>query len=236
MQKGILISTFLLLSTLYGFGQESDTTQNPYLIRKGRIYGTLSLSMDQRSSQNEDQLIRYIEDQNKFNFEILSGAGMALRDNLTVGLRFGYGRQREDITFLNDNGESVTSKSVTQGYSVVPTMRNYIPLGTGRIQVLVQTELRLGFGESLTRNYEPNNVSKIETRYFEAGLGVNPGAVLFFDEHWTFETTVGIVGATARYNEKVTDNDDAGKQQTLTSGIDLRLNLLNLNLGIAYYF
>ena len=70
----------------------------------------------------------------------------------------------------------------------------------------------------------------------EIELGVKPGFILFFDKNWAFETTVGIAGFSTRIEETTTNNDRENRQKIVESGIDLRLNILQLNLGIAYYF
>lgn len=210
--------------------------QSSYSVQKGRFFTTLNFSMDQRQAENEDQLLRYVVDQNRFNFLVRGSGGYAVKDNMTLGLGFGYGRQLEEITYLDENDLPITSKRVQQGFSVAPTMRTYVPLGSGRVQILVQTELNFTFGESLQRLFYENEVDKIESDFLDIALGVSPGAVLFFDEHWAFETTVGIVGLSTRIEEKVTNDDENNRQKVIESGADLRLNLLQLNLGIAYYF
>mgnify|MGYP006179648045 FL=1 len=105
-----------------------------------------------------------------------------------------------------------------------------------QLQVLVQTELSFTFGESLQRVFRPEDIDKIEGNFIEIELGVKPGFILFFDKNWAFETTVGIAGFSTRIEETTTNNDRENRQKIVESGIDLRLNILQLNLGIAYYF
>jgi hypothetical protein len=231
--KRLFTTLLFLSSTLLIFGQEEEEN---YVVTKGRYFSTLTFSLNQRQAENEDQLLRFVNDQDRLNYRIVASGGYAIKDNLTVGLGLGYGRQREEITFEDENGEAVTSKRLQQGLSVVPTFRNYVPLGKGNLQILIQTELGVTFGESLERITRIDDVDKIEGNFFEGRLGVSPGAILFFDRHWAFETTVGLAGLSVRVEEEVTNDMEEDRQRVVQSGVDLQLNLLQLNLGVAYYF
>jgi hypothetical protein len=232
-----LIIATLLLTFVKVDAQDSLThAEKDFKIRKGRFYGSLTFSYDARSAENEDQLFRQVVTQSKYNYRIIGNGGIAIKNNMTLGLAAGYGRAKEDITYLDENNESITSKSLQQGLSLVPNMRNYIPLGRGQLQVLVQTELSFTFGESLQRIFRQEDIDKIEGNFIEIELGIKPGFILFFDKNWAFETTVGVAGFSTRIDEKTTNNDRDNRQKIVESGIDLRLNILQLNLGVAYYF
>jgi hypothetical protein len=206
-----------------------------FTITKGRYYSALSLSLETREAQNEDQLLRQVINQDRFNYRITGNFGYALKNNLTLGVSGGYGRLKEEITFLDDNDEEVTSKRIEQGFSIVPNMRNYIPIGKGRLQVLIQTEIGITVGESLERVFTTNDIDRTDGEFLEFSVGVNPGLVLFFDKNWAFEVTVGAAGLRTRIDESVVNNDEGNKERVETTDIDLRLNILQLNLGIAFY-
>lgn len=232
-----LVLMVLLFAVVRVYSQEASVpVENDFKITKGRFYGSLTFSFDARSAENEDQLFRQVVTQNKYNYRIIGNGGYAIKNNMTLGLAAGYGRASEDVTFIDDNNQNVTSKSLQQGLSIVPNMRNYIPLGKGQLQVLVQTELSVTFGESLQRIFRQEDIDKIEGNFLEIELGVSPGLILFFDRHWAFETTVAIAGFSTRIEEETTNDDKDNRQRIVESGVDLRLNLLQLNLGLAYYF
>jgi hypothetical protein len=235
MKKSICFLLLFMVGFGYAQGQATQPTTD-FRVTKGRIFTALTFSLDQRLAENEDQLLRYVINQDRLNYTIRGGAGYALQDNLTVGVGFGYGRQREEITYEDENGQPITAKSLEQGVSIVPNMRAFIPLGNGRIQIIVQTELGLTFSESLQRNFYTDNIDKIEGKSFEGRLGISPGALIFFDRNWSFETTVGLAGLATRIEEQMVNNDESNKTRIVQTDIDLRLNLLQLNLGIAYYF
>ena len=219
------------------FSQEDATGQTEsYGITPGRGYGVLTFSLDQRDAQNENQLFRTVIDQEKLNYRVTASGGYALKNNFTVGLGVSYGRQREDITFLNEDEEEITSRSVGQDVSFVPNIRKYVPLGEGKLQIFVQTDLRISLGESLQRDFLSAEVEKIEENFTELKLGVQPGVVLFFTRNWAFEASVGIAGVTTKWSTKTFNDDEANQAKIQESSIDLQLNLLALNLGVAYYF
>jgi hypothetical protein len=215
--------------------QSVSDTEEDFTIKKGRLYYSLSFSLDQRKAENEDQLLRQVINQDKYDYRVIGNIGYAIKDNMTLGLAGGYGRLKEEITFLDDNDDEVTSKRIEQGFSIVPNMRNYIPLGKGRLQVLIQTELGITVGESLERVFYTNEIDRIDGNFLEVNLGVNPGLLLFFDKNWAFEVTVGAAGLTTRIDESTLNNDEANRERVESTSIDLRLNILQLNLGVAFY-
>lgn len=218
------------------FSQSDAGDADTYLITPARGYGVLTFSLDQRDAQNENQLFRQVIDQDKFDYRIIASGGYALKNNFTVGLGFSYAREREDITFLNDEGQEITSRSVGQDISFIPNIRKYVPLGEGKLQVFVQTDLRVSFGESLQRDFMVAEVDKKETDFIELRLGIQPGMVLFFTREWAFEASVGVAGVSSRWTTQTFNNDEANQTKIHQSSIDLKLNLLALNLGVAYYF
>lgn len=228
---------FVLLLSSSGFAQGvTDDDESGYLIKKGRFYSALTFSLSQRNAENEDQLLRQVINQDRYTFRVVGNGGYALKDNFTLGLLVGFGESREEITFLDENENEITSKRLQRGVTIAPTMRNYIPIGEGQFQIVVQTQLGITSGESLQRVFNENDINKTEGNFIDLELGVSPGLIVFFDRHWAFETTVGVAGFSTRTEEEVTNGDQENRQRIVTSNIDLRINLLQLNLGVAYYF
>ncbi|GAA4812926.1 hypothetical protein [Litoribaculum gwangyangense] len=228
--------TLLLLVTINGFSQEESTIDQDFKIEKGRFYSSLTFSLNQRKAENEDQLLRQVLDQDRYTYRIIGNGGYAIKENFTLGLSIGYGQSREDITYLGESEENINSKRLQRGISFVPNMRNYIPIGKGKLQILIQTELGFTFGESLQRIYSLDNVDKIEGDFLEIQLGVSPGVALFFTRNWAFETRVNVAGLSTRIEKEVVNDDVSNRTRIEQTNIDLRLNLLELNLGVAFYF
>ncbi len=231
--------TYLLLALFTmgtGYSQDLNIDSNDFIIRKGRYYGSLTFSLNQRKAENEDQLVRQVIDQNRYTYRIIGNAGYAIKDNMTLGMSMGYGRQKEEITYLGENDEEITSNLLEQGFSIAPNMRNYIPIGKGQLQIFVQSELGFTFGESLQRIRFTQDQDKIEGEFFELNLGVSPGLLLFFDRHWAFEASVGIAGLSTRIEEEVVNDDQENRQRIEQTSIDLKINLLELGLGVSFYF
>jgi len=229
-----ILLTFIVCLPLHS--QESPPPEDNRFITKGRGFISLSFSLVQRKAENEAQLFRQVLDQERVNYRITTNGGYALNDNFALGLGLSYSREREDVTFLDENGVEVTSRLLSNDISFIPNMRNYIPLGNGTLQIFVQTDMRFSFAESLQRDFYPDEIDKIERDVFEYRLGVSPGVVLFFDRHWAFEVLVGLAGLTSRITEEVVNDQEEDKTRIVKTDIDLRINLLALNLGVAYYF
>ncbi len=238
MRTGTLLLTALIAfgHAFPGLAQSDAPASTGYTITPGRAYSSLTFSLSTRDAENEDQLLRQVVSQSRYQYRFIGNGGYAIKDHLTVGFSLGYGRAEEEITVVDENGQNVTTKSLEQGLSFAPNIRSYIPISTGRLQILVQTELGITVGESLERIYREDDIDKVEGDFVELGLGVSPGMILFFDRHWAFETTVGIAGFRARKEEKEVNDKEDEKQRVVETSVDLRLNLLLLSLGVAYYF
>lgn len=230
--------TLFLISALYHTSIMAQTNEESdlNLITKGRGFVNLAFSLDQREAENENQFIRDVLDQDRLNYRITSNGGYAIKDNFVLGLGLGYGRNREDLIQINQDGEEVFTRTVGQDFTITPNMRNYVPLGLGKFQVFIQTDLRLNFGESLRRNIFVDEVEKLETEFFQSRVGVSPGLIIFFNRSWAFETSVGLVGLTSRWTTETFNNDTENRTRIQENSVDLQLNLLALNLGVAFYF
>lgn len=88
----------------------------------------------------------------------------------------------------------------------------------------------------MERVFLTDEIDKISADFLDLEIGVIPGLLMFFDRHWAFETTVGIAGFSMRREKQIQNNDLENQQKVAESSIDLKINLLQLNLGIAYYF
>ncbi len=212
-----------------------DTFPEKY-VTKGRAYVSLALGLNQRTAENDEQLVRTVLDQERLQFKISSSGGYALSSNLALGLNLAYSRENDELTFIDQNALEITRKFVEESVSFIPHMRNFIPLGDGTIQVFVQTDIGTTIGKSLQRDFLAEEQEKVETEFFEFTLGVRPGAVLFFDQHWAFETSVGLAGYSSRIATSVSNDDEANETRIITNSIDFQINLLTLDLGVAYYF
>lgn len=234
LSKLFLLCGMLILA-VQGFAQESSE-DSLFSISKGRSFLNLSFSLDQREAQNENQLIREVLDQDRFNLNVNMNGGYAIMDNFMLGLAFGYGRNREDVLQINQDNEEVLTRRVGQDFTLTPNMRNYIPLGNGQFQVFVQTDLRIKYAESLRRDIYETEQDKLESVVFETRLGVSPGMVVFFDRNWAFETSVSLAGLTSKWTRQTLNDDEENQTRIQENSVDLKLNLLALNLGVARYF
>lgn len=206
------------------------------VISRGRGFVNLAFSLDQREAENENQFFRDVLDQDRLNYQITSNGGYAIKDNFVLGLGLGYGRSREDLKQIDQDGEEVFIRSVGQNFTIAPNIRNYIPLSNDKFYIFIQTDLRLNFGESLNRKIFTDEVEKLETEFFQTRIGVSPGLLIFFNRSWAFETSVGLVGLTSRWTTETFNNDTENRTKIQENNMDLQLNLLALNLGVAYYF
>ncbi len=102
-----LITVLLILFCGNTFSQLK--TNSDFIISKGRFYSAFNFSLNQRKAENENQLLRQVIYQDRYNYRAIGNAGYAIKDNMTLGLSLGYGRLKENITYLDENNENVTT-------------------------------------------------------------------------------------------------------------------------------
>ena len=93
----------------------------------------------------------------------------------------------------------------------------------------------LGGGNGLlreTRNLD--EIRKVSTEQFRFTLGLTPGITFFAVENFAFEVGINVLGYELRRIETITDEVETSVDTR--HNVNLKLNLLSLNIGLAYYF
>ena len=224
---------FVLLSPLRA--QENTDFKLPIkLLEKGRWHTGLTFSLNNRIAENEDQLLRQVVDQNRLSYDIDVLCGYFIKDAFSTGLNLSYGRNREDISFIQDNRE-ITRNTVGYTVGVSPFIRNYITLGKTQYMALFnQTAIRFKFGEELTQTIEGQNIDKILSDVYSLELGISPGVIVFIEKGFAFEVLVDLLGLSTTVRNSTKNYTD--ESRVLTNDVNFTISLLTLKFGVAYYF
>ncbi|MCM1369711.1 MAG: hypothetical protein NC204_04995 [Candidatus Amulumruptor caecigallinarius] len=161
-----------------------------------------------------------------------------IRNNISVGLKFGYYNARggidsfkvdvdDDINFSLDD---IAYRS--ESYSAAFTFNQYIGLGRrSRFGVFNEVELAFSSGSSEFRRPYNSEPRVTKNTSMEAQLNFSPGIQVFIMKNVAFHVSFGVFGFYLR-NEKQTENDvDSGNR--FSSGANFRFNIFNINFGIA---
>lgn len=161
-----------------------------------------------------------------------------VRNNLAVGLKFGYYNARgscdnfgvdidEDMNFsLND----IYYRS--ESYSAAITATQYIGLGRrSRFGVFNEVELAFKTGNSDFSRPISGEPKLTNTRTSEAQINFSPGVQVFIMKNVAFHVSFGVFGFNFK-NEKQTENGvDLGSR--FSSSANFRFNIFNINFGVG---
>ena len=166
----------------------------------------------------------------------------AYRDNLAVGLRFGYEHISGEVGNLDLNiGLVADIENMAVGnlglsnesFSWSLFHRNYIGLDRrGTVGVIMEAELLCKTGTTSIWNGAGQERSKSDSRNFAARLNFNPGLAVYVMPEVCVTVTVGVGGL---YYNNVRQFDMSGVEtgRRDRSGLSFKLNLADIQVGIV---
>lgn len=184
-------------------------------------------------------------------FSVKPYLSYAVRNNILVGLRFGYTSAKGNIDNMDvdfDEDLNFGLRDVryrNESYSSAFFVRQYIGLSrAGRFGVFNEMELAFSSGNSDFRRMYDGAPKSTHTTFMEAKLNFSPGLTVFIMENTSFNVSLGVFGFYLR-NEKqrsyMLDPEDAVKHpdetaNRFTSGASFRFNIFNINFGLGIHF
>ncbi|MBO7262714.1 MAG: hypothetical protein J6U95_07290 [Alistipes sp.] len=166
----------------------------------------------------------------------------AYRDNLAVGMRFGYNRISGEVSSLDLNiglladmeNMGISNMGLrNESFAWSVFHRNYIGLDRrGIVGVIMEGELQCKTGTTTLWSGDYANRSKSDTRNFSARLNFNPGLAIYVMPQVCVTVTVGVGGL---YYTSIKQYDMKGEQTGLRnrSGLNLKLNIADIQVGIV---
>ncbi len=192
---------------------------------------------------NSDYNFLVIEDIASEGYNVKASPLLAyvVKDNLSVGARFEYGRtllRVDNATVEVGDPETGIGVSVQDIYSVkqsflgMATARQYVPLGHSKRFALF-TELRLGLGGSRSKFAFDSPVQGTYATSVDALLSVTPGVVAFATNRVAFEVTVGALGINYSHVDQL--RNQVYESEYDSSGMSFKVNLFSIGLGVSFY-
>lgn len=174
-----------------------------------------------------------------------------IRNNLSVGLRFGYTNAKAGINSLDvdfDEDLNFSLKDVSynnESYTAALFLRQYFGLArAGRFGIFNEVELAFSSGNAdFVRSYDSKPRATHST-YMTAKLLFSPGLCVFIMDNVSFNVSFGVFGFQMR-NEKqrttMVNPEDREKYpdetgSRFTSGANFRFNIFNINFGLGIHF
>jgi len=173
-----------------------------------------------------------------------------IRNNLSVGLRFGYTNAKAGVTSLDvdfDEDLNFALKDVSynnESYTAAIFARQYYGLTrAGRFGIFQEMELSFGSGNAdFTRSYDSKPRTTHST-YMTAKLTFSPGLCVFIMDNVSFNISFGVFGFHMRNEKQRTfmlnpeDREDTPDEtgSRFSSGANFRFNIFNINFGLGIH-
>ena len=165
------------------------------------------------------------------------GASWFFADNLSLGLRLGYGSKDIDVNHLELLSlVKLSNKHIRQEtYSGALAMRGYLPLFNSKIVALF-FEGRLSGSFGYGKNYAETDRGK-EGRYsdlFTASLGLYPGLSVFATDRIAVEVSIPFLEGGLEWDKQI--KGQAHDSALTRKFVNFKPGLLGISAGVVYHF
>ena len=236
--------TLLLFFTLYlTFAQETEDMVFDYYdeefqpFDKGNWFTSLSFNLRDENSSSGSNFIGFdnIFDGKEFEYEIRLKGGYFIGKNHMIGLGISRGKETEEIrgSFVLD---TIQFKQETFKTGISPYYRTYYSLSkNNRLSFFNEVRMDFGFGNTDEFTIQTDEeLEEFRSDTFLFAIGLSPGINFFALQNFALEVQLDVLGYEYR---RETTTDSSGEETSVdTHNVNFTLNLLSLNLGLAYYF
>lgn len=161
-----------------------------------------------------------------------------VRNNLAVGLKFGYYNARGNVDSFNLDIMDDMSFSLndimykSESYSAALTATQYLGLARrGRFGVFNEIELAFKTGNSEFTRPVDGELSTTLTNTTECQINFSPGVQIFMMKNVEFHVSFGVFGFNFVKEKQQENGQPAGNR--FSSGANFRFNIFNINFGIG---
>lgn len=209
-------------------------------IPKGQWIAGVSVSFSQSDQDNYQFLIAENIKGDTYSFKVSPMVMYAFKDNMALGGRFSYTRQRTRLNNANIKIDSETSYdidnlfAISHSYSGMALYRNYISFGAStRFGMINEVQLELSGGQSKICNGAGDDLTGTYERTFSVDVGVAPGIIMFLSNYSAIEVNVGVLGFS--YSKATSTTDQIYKAHRDVSKANFKVNLFSITFGVVFY-
>lgn len=161
-----------------------------------------------------------------------------VRNNLAIGLKFGYYNAKGNIDSFNLNIDDDMNFSLhdimyqSTSFSGAFTFSQYLGLTRrGRFGIFNEVELALQHGSSVFQRPFAGELRRTDTDSFDVQLNFSPGLQVYIMKNLAFHVSFGVFGF--NFKNEVQKEDGVKIGSRFSSGANFRFNIFNINFGIA---
>ncbi len=244
----LFLSFFMPLFVLAQEKSESKEKKDPYELMskyygeefnpfdKGNWYLGFAFSLQDQKLTNQARIFEKVLDGNSLNYNLTFKGGYYLVDYFAVGGNFIYSRDKFTGTVVQDS-DTIQRNNIRSVGTVIASIRSSFPLTKNkRLSFFNEIGLGIGIGNSITRDIRnQDEIHKSYSDEFVFTTGISPGITFFAIENFAFEIQLNnLIGYTLKSSNTLTNDSEESK--VVTHNVNFNINLLTLNLGLAYYF
>jgi hypothetical protein len=202
---------------------------------KGVVFAGFSGGASLRGSENENALVVTIQEQSKTGYNLIFTGGYMLKPEFAVGAAMRVDQSRLTKTVVDSDG--ITS-DVQEAGSIITSsifVKSFIPLTANkRINLYNIAGMAWVADRNNSENFSQDLLTRTYTSKNSLQLGVSPGIQVFVVEGFATEVGVNVAGFSA--TQKIVSVNGVEDSSVNTFDLDLRVNILSLNISFYYYF
>ncbi len=219
--------------------------QQVSFVPKGQWITGVSVGYSQSNNDNYQFFVFEKIKGDTYSFKVTPMALYSFKDNMAVGLKFGYERSNTELDegqFILDSETTFNSdhvNSIRSNYYATGVFRNYISLGNSRrFGLFNEVQLELGGGQAKISNFtggngENRHMEGTYERNFSMNIGLTPGVVMFLNNYSAIEVSVGVLGFGYTHTRAVTNQVQVAHRNSKHA--NFKINLFSIQFGMAFY-
>ena len=237
----IAAAALLLLIPVAANGQKFDRgIQSSLFVPKGQWLVGGNASYSDYGLDDFQFLVLDDVNVNGYTLNVSPFLGYFVKNNMAVGVRFGYKRTKVDADHISiDLGEDLSFEikeyyNLQHIYYGTAMMRNYIALGDSkRFGLFNEVRFTLGGGQGKALSGSGETVKGTYQDIFEFQLGLAPGLAAFISNNVAVEVSVGVLGFNYKTIKQVTNQVYEGSYKK--NAANFKIDLFSISLGMAFY-
>ncbi len=238
-----LLSVVLALGAVFCAQSQTPFSRNiekSVFVPKGQWIVGLSANYGQSKFDNYQFLVVENINGDDYSFKVSPMLCYMFKDDMGIGGRFSYDRNRTKLTSADvvlsseDSFDIDNLYLITQNYHSTIMFRNYISIGKSkRFGIVADVAAKYGISQSKLASGTGTDFTGTFMHTNSISLGVSPGVVAFLNNYTALEVNVGVLEA--GYSKSKQTTDQIYIANTTSKNAAFKINLFSISLGVSFY-
>lgn len=237
-KSNLLTSLCFQLCLLIPIGVNAQTIPKKpdfLVLNKGASFVGFTGGTSVRESENEIIFGTNLLEQKKEGFNVVFSGGYFYKKDVSLGIGIGFDKFSRSQISENSDGIITNYKEAGSILTSAIFIKNYIPLSSnGRFNLYNLTGLGYSLERKISESFTENVLTRTYTVTNGLRIGLSPGIQVFILKG--FATEVGMTIAGLSTSQTKTTENDVTTTNINKVDLNLKINILNINLSFYYYF